>query len=328
MTRGQNDKPLNAPLCFDRLSADFLNHLRHEKRYSPYSLRNYQAALDRFQLFLRTHLGKEPDLSALGRLEIRDFRSFLADRRNDGVSAATMRLDLSAIKSFYHFLARHHALANAALSAIRAPKLPKRLPRPIAHGDIEQMLTSVKKDEHTSPWERARDIACLTLLYGAGLRISEALQLNWQEDFSRDHLLIHGKGNKQRQAPLLPVIGEAVAAYRAALMDDPVASLFPTKQDPATQTTPLFFSRTGKRLSPRMVQARMAALRIRLNLPNDATPHALRHSFATQLLARGGDLRAVQLLLGHASLAATQRYTDVDADAMIAIYEKAHPRAS
>jgi integrase/recombinase XerC len=351
-------------LEIEALTAEFLAFLRDQKRYSPHTLRNYQAGLERFQNFLQDHCDGPLNLKTLSQLATRDFRAFLSFRKRDGVSAASLRLDLSALKSFFKYLAKNHQMPNTALAAIRAPKLAQRLPRPIAHHDIEALMDAAQISESKHKWQKQRDIALFTLLYGAGLRISEALGFQWHEDFTADTITITGKGNKQRIVPLLPVVRQAINAYRQALSEDARAQLFPelwlerfqdkwapvirpeTRQNKKLEPgfdaiktekalseksenakPPLFFSTRGKALAPRQTQQAMEKYRIRLGLPDSATPHALRHSFATQLLARGGDLRAVQELLGHASLAATQRYTKIDAEALMASYKKAHPRA-
>ncbi len=314
----------------EALTAEFLAFLRDQKRYSPHTLRNYQAGLERFQSFLQDHCDGPLNLKALSQLATRDFRAFLAFRKRDEISAASLRLDLSALKSFFKYLAKNHQLPNSALAAIRAPKLAQRLPRPIAHDDIEALMDAAQMSKGKYQWQKQRDIALFTLLYGAGLRISEALGFQWQEDFTADTISITGKGNKQRIVPLLPVVRQAISAYRQALSEDARAQLFPElwqNEKTTNANPPLFFSTRGKALTPRQAQQAMEKYRIRLGLPDSATPHALRHSFATQLLARGGDLRAVQELLGHASLAATQRYTKIDAEALMASYKKAHPRA-
>lgn len=304
----------------------FLQSLEHERRLSAYTVRNYGQTLVAFELFLAGHLDEDADLKTLMTLEQRDFRSFLAARQSDGIGAATMRLDLSAIRTFFKYIDRQTGLKNPKLAMVRAPKLPVVLPKPVTDKDAKKLI---KASDENDDWQGARDKALFTLLYGAGLRLSEGLGLTWAETPLPQSLTLTGKGNKQRMVPLLPAIGEAVRAYQEKLLADKEASLFPAKwtvQNPDAPV-PLFFSKTGKVLSPRIAQRIMASLRQNLDLPLSATPHALRHAFATQLLAKGGDLRAIQELLGHSSLAATQRYTKIDAAGLLKTYQKAHPRA-
>lgn len=292
----------------------FLSHLRAERRASAYSLRNYGASLERFYEFLACHLGAPPSLSRLARLDARDFRAFLAARRAEGLAAPSLKLELSALRSFFVFLRRREGIENDAILAMRGPKSSPPLPRPVSAADAKALIARAGEGEE-APWARARDVALFTLLYGAGLRISEALSLRWRDAPLKERLRILGKGGKTRDLPLLAAAREAVNAYWA---------LCPHV---AGKDGPLFFSLRGKPLSARAAQAAMARHRAALGLPESATPHALRHAFATHLLAGGGDLRAIQELLGHASIAATQRYTKVDTDALLATYEKAHPRA-
>jgi integrase/recombinase XerC len=296
------------------LIADFDAHLRGERRASVYTRRNYLATLTRFDGFLRAHLGGEVMGDALERLEARDFRAFLATRREEGLSAASIKLDLSALKACFRFLRDRHNIDNDAISILRGPKAKERLPRPVAEEDAARLLEAAAQSDR-APWVRARDVAMFTLLYGAGLRISEALSLKVGDAPLGQELRIKGKGGKTRDVPLLPLIGEAVEAYRILCPFEGEAN------------DPLFRSLRGKPLSARLVQMEMKKLTRRLAMPESATPHALRHSFATQLLAHGGDLRAVQELLGHTSIAATQRYTKIDATTLLRVYDNAHPRA-
>jgi integrase/recombinase XerC len=222
---------------------------------------------------------------------------------------------LSAIKNFARFLAKRGLGQNGALAAIRNPKLPRSVPKPLNAVEAEDALEAVA-GLHETDWIGRRDLAVLTLLYGCGLRISEALGLA-RRDAPKPggSLRILGKGSKTRVVPVLPIVAEAIQDYIKAL---PI---------PCEPEGPLFLGAKGKRLSPRLVQMAMQKLRLQLGLPETATPHALRHSFATHLLAGGGDLRAIQELLGHASLSTTQRYTEVDAAQLLAVYNAAHPRA-
>lgn len=301
---------------------DYERHLVDERRMSPRTCRNYLHTLELFTGFLAGHREEALSVALFGRLETRDFRAFLAMRKNDGVSAPTLRLDISAIKAFYRYLRREAGITNPALTALRAPKLPPRLPRPLTRPDMDRMITEAGKAD--TGWEAARDAALMTLIYGLGLRISEALSLSWAEGDLGEALEITGKGSKSRLLPVLPQVREAVGAYQAALRADERACHFVTLWE--GDAPPLFWSKTGKAFTPRMAQAVTAQLRRALGLPDNVTPHALRHSFATHLLGEGADLRALQELLGHASLAATQRYTQVDTDALLKAYRSAHPR--
>ena len=222
---------------------------------------------------------------------------------------------LSAIRTFHRWLDRRCGMANDALALVRGPRVKPGAPRPVTEDQARGLITEAAEDIDRDDWEAARDEAVLTLLYGCGLRISEALSLRRADAPLRDSIRIVGKGSKERVVPVLPVVREAVDAYVAAL---PFA-LSPDE--------PLFRAHRGGPLGPRPVQALMQRLRGRLGLPDSATPHALRHSFATHLLGAGADLRSIQELLGHASLSTTQRYTAVDAAGLLSIYAKAHPRA-
>ena len=309
---------LNATrLCAPDLQAaldDWLRWLRSEKRVSPHTLSAYQRDVARFLGFLSEHGGERPGLTAITALKVSDFRSYLAARQRDGLSASSRARGLSAVKSLLRFLNRNDLAENTAFDSLVRPKVPKSLPRPLTVPDavraVEEVVTLAEE-----PWVQARDAAVLCLLYGCGLRISEALSLNRHDVPREGPLRILGKGNKERLVPVLPVVRQAVDAY---------LSLCPF---PAEADAPLFFGVRGKRLGPRVIQARMQQLRSALGLPASATPHALRHSFATHLLGGSGDLRTIQELLGHASLSTTQRYTDVDSARLLEIYRKTHPKA-
>ncbi|MFN3399723.1 MAG: tyrosine recombinase XerC, partial [Ferrovibrio sp.] len=247
-------------------------------------------------------------------LRLADFRAYLSHRRNDGVGATSLARNLSAIRSFFRRLQKDGRIDNAAANLVRTPKRPHSVPKPLAVQAARQVIEAVDEGD-TLPWLQARDAAILTLLWGAGLRLGEALGLNGEDTPKGDSLTVTGKGNKQRLVPILPVVRDAIAAY---------VKLCPYA---ISSGTPLFYGARGKRLDPAIVQKVMRNTRRALNLPETATPHALRHSFATHLLAGGGDLRTIQELLGHASLATTQRYTEVDAEALLRVYDSAHPRA-
>ncbi len=300
------------------LYTEWLTFLASEKRAAARTVRAYGDDVERWLDFLMRHLGETPDVDALKALTAGDLRAFLASRRNDGLSARSLARTLASVRAFHRFLERRKSIANAAIMQIVAPKQPRTLPRPIAAEAARQTLMeagATGRGLAGEPWERARDEAVLTLLYGAGLRISEALALTGA-DAATPALRVVGKGGRERVVPLLPVIGAAIARY---------AGLCPY---PIEKTGPLFLSKTGKALGPRPIQKLMETLRIQLGLPPSATPHALRHSFATHLLQNGGDLRAIQDLLGHASLSTTQRYTAVDEAKLLAVYDAARGKAA
>jgi integrase/recombinase XerC len=288
--------------------------LAHERRASKHTLAAYARDLAAFLDFAAEHAGGEPSLSTLAGMQPADFRSWLARRAGERFAKSSTARALSALRSFFRFLDRTERVKTAALGAIRAPKVPRLVPRPLAPEDALAVVAEAD-DENIAPWVAKRDAALMLLLYGAGLRIGEALGLSQREAPKGETLTVTGKGNKQRVVPILPVIRDAIAEYRAACPFDPQPD------------SPLFLGARGMRLNPGVVQRRMRTLRATLGLPETATPHALRHSFATHLLEGGGDLRTIQELLGHASLSTTQRYTGVDAARLIAVYDKAHPRA-
>jgi integrase/recombinase XerC len=290
--------------------------LRHERRLSDHTLAGYSHDLGGFLSFLGQHLGGRPSLAALDALTPADFRAWLARRASDDLASASTARALSTLRNFYRWADKRGLLGNAALRVIRTPKLPRAVPKALSAeeaGLVVDEIGAFSEDD----WVAKRDTAVLLLLYGAGLRIGEALALTAAAapKPGQDSLVVLGKGRKQRQVPLLPVIGQAVAAYQAAC---------PYRLAP---DEPLFRGRRGGPLRARIIQARLQKLRIAFGLPESATPHALRHSFATHLMAAGGDLRSIQELLGHASLSTTQRYTAVDVARLRQVYDKAHPRA-
>lgn len=288
--------------------------LRSERRYSEHTLAGYDRDLSGFLDFMAGHLGQAPDFSSLAALRTLDFRSYLALRRNDGLGPASLARALSAIRGFFRFCERQGLFANAAVHGLRTPKQPHGVPKPLAVNEAVRSVEDVAilSDE---PWVQARDVAVLTLLYGCGLRVAEALDLNRDQAPLGQALMVKGKGGKERLVPVLPVVAQSVREYLA---------LCPYELPGGG---PLFLGVRGKRLNQRIVRAQMQKLRAALGLPASATPHALRHSFATHLLSGGGDLRTIQELLGHASLSTTQRYTEVDADHLLEVYRKAHPQA-
>jgi integrase/recombinase XerC len=294
----------------------WLRHLGAERRMSPKTVEAYQRDVLQFLAFLAAHLGGRPSLQDLAALTPADVRAFMAARRAAGIGSRSLMRTLAGTRAFARFLERNGKGSVGALSAVRAPKIGKTLPRPLAVSGARAVADpDIAASDGREPWIHARDAAVLGLLYGCGLRISEALGLKRGEFGARDVLSVIGKGRKQRMVPLISTV--------AKLIDDYIA-LCPYN---LPEDGPLFVGAKGGPLSPRLVQLAMARLRGALGLPETATPHALRHSFATHLLARGGDLRSIQELLGHASLSTTQIYTEVDADRLIEAYRSAHPRA-
>jgi integrase/recombinase XerC len=263
---------------------------------------------------LNIHHGQAPTTAILKTLKAADIRAWAAMRRANGLGARGLARALAAVRSFFGFLAKIHGIENAEIALVRTPKLPRTLPKPLASTDAVRAIEDAA-NVRTQAWEQARDVALVTLLYGAGLRIAEALSLKQRDVPLPQALHITGKGNKERVIPILPQVRNAIAVY---------AKLCPFQRE---GTEPLFVSSRGKALSARQAQLLMQSLRSRLGLAPSATPHALRHSFATHLLSNGGDLRAIQELLGHASLSTTQKYTEVDEARIMKVYEQAHPRA-
>ena len=295
----------------------WLEHLALERRASPRTLEAYGFAARRYLGFLQQHRGEAITLAALGGVTAGEIRAWLAHLRQGDHPLAPRSLSqaLSAIRTFHGFLDRRLDTPNAAIALVRGPRVKPGAPRPVSEDQARGLIAEPGLDPDREDWEAARDEAVLTLLYGCGLRISEALSLKRADAPLPDALRILGKGSKTRIVPVLPAVREAVEAYLAEV---PFA-LSPDE--------PLFRAKRGGPLSPRHVQATVQALRSRLGLPASATPHALRHSFATHLLGAGADLRSIQELLGHASLSTTQRYTQVDAAALLSAYSKAHPHA-
>ena len=325
--RGKPFPALPEPVPLARFSATedlraaiglWMGWLQGERRASAHTVAAYGRDLAFFLEFLTGHLGEVPSLATLGRLLPADFRAYLADRAAQ-VERASLARGLSVVRSFARFLDRRGLASVPALLVLRAPKLPRSVPKALTIVDAAEIVAApgdpAAGDAAASRWQAKRDVAVLTLLYGCGLRISEALGLKRSEAPAGDLIAITGKGQKERIVPVLPAVREAIADY---LADCPYA---------LAADGPLFVGARGGALGPRLVQSRMADLRRALGLPETATPHALRHSFATHLLGAGGDLRAIQELLGHASLSTTQRYTSVDTERLLAVYDAAHPRA-
>jgi integrase/recombinase XerC len=294
----------------------WFSHLRDERRFAAHSLDAYGRDVEAFLAFLTGHLGHEPSDRDLASLEPRDLRAYLAHRRqgDDALSDRSISRALAAIRSFFRYLERRHGVANARLSLVRGPKLKRPLPRPVTEAAARELISEAR-GAPDQPWIGARDAALVTLLYAAGLRISEALSLTGADRPLPEMLRVVGKGGKERLAPMLPAAREAIERY---------AELCPYALE---EGAPLFRAARGGAMTPRMAQAVMQHLRGRLGLPSSATPHALRHAFATHLLANGADLRAIQELLGHESLSTTQGYTGVEAKKILRAYRAAHPRA-
>jgi integrase/recombinase XerC len=297
----------------------WLGFLNAERRMSDKTLDAYRRDVAQFLSFLAEHLGGAPTLKELAALSPQDVRAFMAARRGAGIGSRSLMRGLAGARSFARYLERNGKGKVAALAAVRAPKVAKTLPKPLAVASAKQTSDAdLRAGEERAPWVLARDAAVLGLLYGSGLRISEALSLKRKDipaPGAGDVLVVKGKGGKERMVPVLPQVLKLIADYDALCPYD-------TGRD-----GPMFVGARGGPLSPRIVQLAMARLRGALGLPATATPHALRHSFASHLLARGGDLRAIQELLGHASLSTTQIYTAVDSEQLLNAYRSAHPRA-
>jgi len=292
--------------------------LTHERRYSKHTLEAYTHDLATFLKFISGHLGYPPGFADFNSLTAMDFRSYLAKRNEDGLERSSTARAMSTLRSFFKYLERQELISNTAISAIRTPKVPKSVPKALT---IEDALSAVAEVGELSDkaWVGKRDQALLALLYGCGLRLGEAIGLNRCDlpgvGNADGMLAVTGKGNKQRLVPVLPLIQKALEDYLALCP-------YPLGDD-----DPLFVGARGGRLNPGVAQRTVRDLRALLRLPETATPHALRHSFATHLLGGGGDLRTIQELLGHASLSTTQRYTEVDGEHLSAVYDSAHPRA-
>ena len=304
---------LCAPDLAQRLE-QWQDYLRHEKQVSKHTLRAYSGDVSHFVSFLQDHLGREPGLNDLSEISIRDFRAWMSNKAMSGASNASRARSLSGIKNFLSWLDKQGIMHNAAISTVRSPKLPHKLPRPVHENQAMNILDSAdlltKED-----WVGQRDRALFTLLYGCGLRIDEALSLNI-DDLPRDGFLrVIGKGNKERQVPVIEIVEKTIEAYLEQC---------PLPNEPGRA---LFLGSRGKRLNQGVAQKAMRDLRVTLGLPENITPHALRHSFATHLLQNGANLREIQELLGHSSLSTTQRYTEVNTEELLRVYKAAHPRS-
>nr|WP_254438009.1 tyrosine recombinase XerC [Ruegeria arenilitoris] len=304
---------LISPACRDALQ-HWLDSLGALAGRSENTKTAYRGDVTDFLSFMTLHHSERQGLAALARITVSDMRAWMADQRASGVGARSLARKLSAVKSFYRWLAEREGFEPTAVLSTRAPKFTKKLPRPLAEDAARAMIETVEL-QSTNDWVSARDVAVVTLLYGCGLRISEALSLTGADAPLPETLRIVGKGNKERIVPVLPAARAAVDHY---------LQLCPHPQD---KDKALFRGVRGGPLNPRAIQGVMAKARMQLGLPATATPHALRHSFATHLLSAGGDLRAIQELLGHASLSTTQTYTAVDTARLMEVYNRSHPKA-
>ena len=293
-----------------RFLEDWRGWLAHERGFSGHTVAGYWRDATDFLAFLEGYAGEPVSPVGLAKIEPRDIRAWLAERARGGMGAASRARGLSALRNWLRWLAERGVGDAAALTGIRTPKLPRPVPKALAHDETDRLLAAPGRD-----WQDRRDLALFSLLYGAGLRIGEALALNAGAFGTGDTLRVTGKGRKERVVPLLPAVREAASAY------------LKTCPHPLPARGPLFIGARGKRLQAGVAQLRLRRLRARLDLPETATPHALRHSFATHLLGAGADLRSIQELLGHASLATTQRYTSVDVTHLDRVFRAAHPRA-
>lgn len=292
---------------------DWTDYLNVEKMLSRHTLRAYHSDVAHFITFLRDHFGEPPSLDTISEVKIRDFRSWMARKANDGTSNASRARSLSGVKNLLSWLDKNGIVHNAAIGTVRSPKLAHKLPKPLHENQAFKVLENAgllaKHD-----WVAMRDRALFTLLWGCGLRIDEALSLNVKDTPRDGFLRVLGKGGKERMVPCLDIVDKAIQAYLEVC------------PFPSAPTRPLFLGTRGQRLNQGVAQKAMRDLRITLGLPGNATPHALRHSFATHLLENGANLREIQEMLGHASLSTTQRYTEVDAKELMRIHAAAHPR--
>lgn len=298
---------------------DWFQHIAIERDLSSHTIEAYSRDIRQFFEFLNHYLGAPPQIHHLADLKAKDFRAFLVERRDNAASSRSLARTLSAIRMYFKFLEQTEICSNDALQSVALPKIPHSIPKALTEDKaLELVADHASSGNSDAPdWIGYRDAAVLTLLYGSGLRISEALNLNRRDApiNGRDSLVITGKGRKDRMVPILPITTEATNLY----LDLCPYSL--------SSDGPLFVGARGNRLSPRIIQLLMQNMRQKLCLPETATPHALRHSFATHLLGNGADLRQIQELLGHASLSTTQVYTEVDRKRLLNVYESAHPRA-
>ena len=293
---------------------NWLNYLSNIKKLSQNSVVSYKNDLSKFFIFFQDYIEKNIGLKEIESIKISEFRSFLTYRRNSEISSNSIARNISALKSFFRFLIKNNKIKESSVFNLKSPKLKKSLPRPI---NVDLAIQVIKQAEEIEDekWIGLRNKAILILLYGCGLRISEALSLNYDDVQNEDHILIKGKGEKERIVPMMPYIKKGIENYLEACPKEIISG------------EALFIGKRFSRLSPRIIQYALEKIRTALSLPETATPHALRHSFATHLLDSGGDLRTIQELLGHSSLSTTQKYTKVENSKLLDIYKKSHPLA-
>ena len=293
---------------------NWLNYLSNIKKLSQNSVVSYKNDLSKFFVFFQDYIEKNIGLKEIESIKISEFRSFLTYRRNSEISSNSIARNISALKSFFRFLIKNNKIKESSVFNLKSPKLKKSLPRPI---NVDLAIQVIKQAEEIEDekWIGLRNKAILILLYGCGLRISEALSLNYDDVQNEDHILIKGKGEKERIVPMMPYIKKGIENYLEACPKEIISG------------EALFIGKRFSRLSPRIIQYALEKIRTALSLPETATPHALRHSFATHLLDSGGDLRTIQELLGHSSLSTTQKYTKVETSKLLDIYKKSHPLA-
>ena len=293
---------------------NWLNYLSNIKKLSQNSVVSYKNDLSKFFIFFQDYIEKNIGLKEIESIKISEFRSFLTYRRNSEISSNSIARNISALKSFFRFLIKNNKIKESSVFSLKSPKLKKSLPRPI---NVDLAIQVIKQAEEIEDekWIGLRNKAILILLYGCGLRISEALSLNYDDVQNEDHILIKGKGEKERIVPMMPYIKKGIENYLEACPKEIISG------------EALFIGKRFSRLSPRIIQYALEKIRTALSLPETATPHALRHSFATHLLDSGGDLRTIQELLGHSSLSTTQKYTKVETSKLLEIYKKSHPLA-
>jgi len=293
---------------------NWLNYLSNIKKLSQNSVVSYKNDLSKFFIFFQDYIEKNIGLKEIESIKISEFRSFLTYRRNSEISSNSIARNISALKSFFRFLIKNNKIKESSVFNLKSPKLKKSLPRPI---NVDLAIQVIKQAEEIEDekWIGLRNKAILILLYGCGLRISEALSLNYDDVQNEDHILIKGKGEKERIVPMMPYIKKGIENYLEICPKEIISG------------EALFIGKRFSRLSPRIIQYALEKIRTALSLPETATPHALRHSFATHLLDSGGDLRTIQELLGHSSLSTTQKYTKVETSKLLDTYKKSHPLA-
>ena len=301
-------------IILEKYFNNWIDNLSNIRDLSENTVISYKNDIQKFLAFLETHLDSLPNINNLKKLEISDFRSFLSYQRSNGINSNSIARNISSLKSFFNHLIKENVIESSAISSLKSPKLKKSLPRPIDSKLAIEVIRCAETIENEK-WIGLRNKSILMLLYGCGLRISEALNLNYDDIDNEDHILIKGKGDKERIVPMMEYIKNGIMSYIAECPKEIRAK------------DPLFIGKRMNRLSPRIIQYALEKIRNSLSLPETATPHALRHSFATHLLDSGGDLRTIQELLGHSSLSTTQKYTKVETKKLYEAYSKSHPLA-